>query len=375
MTTSSTKSNKFNPKYKEIAQTLKRRIKDGSYTKGQKLPTIKNLTEEFSASFVTVFRATELLAEEGLVSKGSRKSGTIVLDETQKQNTNCKTIGCLLRAMSGRSDMDNFGLDIMEGIRKTISENEYRFIYHSVDEAEYERRIIELIDKNEICGLILDAKTPLSTLKILSGYGLPSVMYNRHEEIDNLSTVLPDYEAIARNTVTLFKKQGYQRVSFCKIPANINKLTEEKTGDYFPILSMKNSFYTSALEAGYSKEDIILIPEPERDLAETPEAYGLLSTKDQNWKSIGILANNDELALTITKAVNKTNLVIGKDVGIVGCFNLDGAQGPDAPDTWDLNPSSIGSAAANLLIDRIESPELPASNTRLTAKFIDRNSI
>jgi DNA-binding transcriptional MocR family regulator len=53
------------PKYLHLAQTVRRRIQDGTYPSGERIPGEHELAEEFSISRPTVVRALELLKRDG----------------------------------------------------------------------------------------------------------------------------------------------------------------------------------------------------------------------------------------------------------------------------------------------------------------------
>ena len=65
------------PLYIQLAGLLRRRIEDGAFVAGQKLPTLEELEREFALARVTVRQAVELLAKEGLVWSQQGK-GTFV---------------------------------------------------------------------------------------------------------------------------------------------------------------------------------------------------------------------------------------------------------------------------------------------------------
>jgi GntR family transcriptional regulator len=57
------------PKYKEIADDLRQRIRSGEFLQGQKLPTEEDLGDTYEASRNTIRQAVERLSMEGLVAK------------------------------------------------------------------------------------------------------------------------------------------------------------------------------------------------------------------------------------------------------------------------------------------------------------------
>ena len=54
-------------KYEEIANELRRRISDGDYTEGEILPDQIELAKEFDVSRMTLKKAIDIIAMEGLI--------------------------------------------------------------------------------------------------------------------------------------------------------------------------------------------------------------------------------------------------------------------------------------------------------------------
>ncbi len=65
------------PRYIQIADIMRHRIKRGRWPRGEVLPSLEKLMEEFQVARVTVRQAIQLLASEGLVSP-QRGRGTFV---------------------------------------------------------------------------------------------------------------------------------------------------------------------------------------------------------------------------------------------------------------------------------------------------------
>ena len=65
------------PKWRELADRLTERIKNGEFTPGQQLPHIRDLVEAGEGSKATVHAAYKALEAEGLVTS-SRGHGTVV---------------------------------------------------------------------------------------------------------------------------------------------------------------------------------------------------------------------------------------------------------------------------------------------------------
>ena len=65
------------PQYRQVADTLRRRILNGEYREGDIIPTAAELEKLFSVSNITIRKALAILSDEGWVA-GQRGVGTIV---------------------------------------------------------------------------------------------------------------------------------------------------------------------------------------------------------------------------------------------------------------------------------------------------------
>lgn len=75
------------PLYEQIYNDIIEGIENGTYKKGDRLPSEKELSEKYCVSRITSKKALELLAEEGriirMAGKGSFVSGAELTEEVQ----------------------------------------------------------------------------------------------------------------------------------------------------------------------------------------------------------------------------------------------------------------------------------------------------
>jgi DNA-binding GntR family transcriptional regulator len=64
--------------YEQIAEDLRRQVKDGRIKVGTRLPSQRELAEQYGVAVGTLRDALDILADEGVVSRGSTR-GTFVL--------------------------------------------------------------------------------------------------------------------------------------------------------------------------------------------------------------------------------------------------------------------------------------------------------
>jgi GntR family transcriptional regulator len=74
------------PPYVQVADELRREIQTGRYTPGQKLPSVRDLSERFNIASMTVNNALRVLREDGLVFSTPGR-GTFVRDQAATEAT------------------------------------------------------------------------------------------------------------------------------------------------------------------------------------------------------------------------------------------------------------------------------------------------
>jgi len=364
------------PKYEQIADALRQRILGGNLRKGDTLPSVQELSRTFGVSPMTAHRGVQELVRERLVDCKARSQGMVVLRDTVSVPVQHTTLACLLRHHLSRNEQDNFGLEMISGMRQEISERGYRFIHHGLDELDYERRVAELVSSDAVSGLLIDEQTPLSVIRRLAVLPAPLMLLNRWEPAPNLSCVATDFERVGSETVRILKERGYERIRFFYRPLDESQWTEPKRAARHALLRTRQGFIKAMQDEAEANTDVLMIDEirnPERYT--DPAAYGLPMRKGADWRPTGLLALNDKWAVYLIEAIAKTDLVLGKDVGVVGCFDLEvGRHAPTPPSTWTIDRPFIGRMAAKTLIDRIEHPELGTGTIKLPMQFLDRQT-
>lgn len=67
-------------KYQEVAEEIRQKIADGTYSPGDELPSIERLMEQYDVSRTTVRAALKLLTDDGLLNPGRGRRKTTVRD-------------------------------------------------------------------------------------------------------------------------------------------------------------------------------------------------------------------------------------------------------------------------------------------------------
>ena len=359
-------------KYEQVADLLRQDILDGRYTVGGRLPPVRELSRRFATTPPTALRAIQMLAREGSVVSAAGPKGTRVVRDTPPTQARPTTLACLLRPHRPRNEDDNFAADMLQGVRDEVSAHRYRFVYHCMDESGYVDRREHLISEEWVCGVLLDERTPLAEIEILAGMGPPTVIINRLVDLPGLSCVAADYERIGRDSARMMLRKGYARLAYSSLAAFATGGDAAAAQRSYPSSAMLRSFQAAAQAWGALAEPIV---ERSAPVKAPPEFFGLPRRKPADWRPLGILANTGRRAVCILDAIAQTDLVLGRDVGGVGCYDLPcGRRHGQPPSTWAVDPAAIGAAGVSQLIGQIEDPGVAPGMTRIPVEFVDRGT-
>ncbi len=132
------------PRYAQLADLLRQRIARGVWAKGQKLPSLEELVQEFDVARVTVRQAVELLARDGLLSPQAGRGTFVTAVPEQDRRLRLETS---LRALADvyRNDKPKLTLIEEASAKPPLQESDgiaaprYRFMrrVHSTGNAAY----------------------------------------------------------------------------------------------------------------------------------------------------------------------------------------------------------------------------------------------
>lgn len=360
-------------KHQGLTVELRQRIISGAYSIGAKLPPIRQLSAEFGLSTATVSRSVQELAREGLVACHASPSGTVVLRNDAAAPCERTTLACLLRPHRPRNESDNFGLDMIQGLRDEISARGYRFVYHCIDETDFEGRMERLCREPWVAGMVVDSCVTTETLERLSRVGLPAVLLGRCEVAPGVSCVAPDWERCGRQGLNIFLDRGCRRVGFYPSPDSPGFDSIHNIS----CATMFRGFMAAARARGLAEKDIVFIPEvlPKDPVLNEPGQFGLPLDKPEGWEPLGVCVGSDTRARQLVDVIAKTGLALGRDIRVIGCGDVDcSRRGPHPFSTWRTDPLAIGADAIAELAARIEDPARPAAMIKLAHEFVDRGS-
>lgn len=143
--------------YRQLYETIKQRMEDGSYQEGALLPAEADFCREFQVSAITVKKALALLTQEGLVRRVPGR-GTLVCGRgdfparpAERPHAEFRKIGVVLEHVASP-----FGLEMLYRLDQEAAEAgfklEFRFSY---SDQEKESEEIAFLLSEQVEGLIL----------------------------------------------------------------------------------------------------------------------------------------------------------------------------------------------------------------------------
>ena len=317
----------------------------------------------------------EELAREGLVECRPGPRGTIVIRDEPSESAKPTTLACLLRPHRPRNEADNFAVDMIQGVRDEISAHHYRFVYHCLDEDDYEQRMLRLARERWVCGVLADQRTPIGLIRELVDMGLPVTTINRQVPVAGVSCAVPDYERLARESVRMFVEKGYERIGFASIMTEEIRWDQTLKDANYPSESMRRGLRAAATARGMAEKDLVWIVERSGPVQPTPEFFGLPRRKPKDWRPLGVFVDIDRRAVSLLEAIRQTDLVLGTDIGVIGCYDLEIDRHTELPpSTWRIDPLAVGAAAVAQLISCIENGDTTPAVVKIPAEFVDRGT-
>lgn len=140
--------------YQRIYDQLKDEIQAGKFVKGERLPTEKELTEQYFVSRITAKRAMDQLAEDGVIIRIAGKGSFIAKDYPQQiihPNAGRRMIALVMGSYSA-----SFGLEIINGAIAKVEELGCHLIVKSSDSnQEKETQILSHLKESGVAGIIM----------------------------------------------------------------------------------------------------------------------------------------------------------------------------------------------------------------------------
>ncbi len=215
--------------YQKIYNDLLQGIRSQKYPPGSRLPSEKELAEQYSVSRITSKKALEMLADQNLITRRPGK-GSYVLENARADGE--KNTGSLAGTLEGRGKLigvvlDGFGAaygsDVVNGIERECRKQNFHMILKCTygNMAEESKAIEELIALG-VQGIILmcvQGETYNAEVLRLSVEQFPIVMVDRELTGLPIPCVCTDNYQASRDLMALLIERGHRDICFLSHPS------------------------------------------------------------------------------------------------------------------------------------------------------------
>ena len=349
------------PLYMQVYQYLKQALQSQKYKSGDFLPSERELSQSFTVDRLTVRRALEMLAGEGLVEKKAGL-GTRVAEKppvTLGDTVNPKNLIFFLPQSQNAVERisGTFYSGLFFTIENEIKKRGYRLSYTTLSEKE---EIPPILKSGEIAGVFFVSKISAKFLRDAHRLTIPAVVVN--SENDYFSSILTDrvkgtYEAV-QHLINLDHR------CFCFISGIPDYITSQASFEGFKRalgdggLDLHNQVIKEGnwqYDGGYKAMQEVLA--------------------EHNPLPTAVVACNDETAFGAMEAIKSLGRSIPEDFSVVGFDDIDqaGYYRPKLT-TVRVDIELIAKAACQQLFYIIENKENTPFHIVIPTKVIVRES-
>ncbi|MFP5115602.1 GntR family transcriptional regulator [Bacillaceae bacterium C204] len=209
---------------------IKEQIQSGKLRVGDRVPSEKELTEEYHVSQITTKNALAGLAEEGIVERIKGK-GTFVRESNLSSSNNPLNkpkglIGLILPSMKTKVEQE-----FVNYIEKYVTKNGHNLIIKITRESQFEEAdAIEVFRKLEVKGMIIfptEKENYNEAVLRLSLDKFPFVLIDRYMENILTYSVTSENEVGTLEAITYLLNKGHKNIGLVS-PLITNTVTEER---------------------------------------------------------------------------------------------------------------------------------------------------
>ncbi|HEU5098158.1 MAG TPA: GntR family transcriptional regulator [Roseiflexaceae bacterium] len=356
------------PLHLRLRGALQAQIADGTLQPGELLPPERALQEHLGISRATVRQAIKNLVDTGML-KSVVGAGTFVLERRETPSER-NLVGIIVPDAA----FYIYYANLASSLGFQLREAGYR-VDMSIHNDRYETltEIVDSLVSQQVAGVVIVAPNQGSIEPLihqLRAHGIIVLLLTRYlEGFPDVNYVGADNERIGYEAAQHLIQLGH--TSIVHVAGTRSSTAHDRANGYIRALreaQLIPQLFIPPLERGY-------------DLAPDLAPFSIGTDETQLWFSIArreitaAFCFNDATASWVQKEIRNLNLVIPRDLSLIGVDNMPYADFFDAPlTTFALPGEEIGKEAAKLLLRRLNGETFPRERTLLPARFIQRLS-
>ncbi|MCL2369938.1 MAG: GntR family transcriptional regulator [Firmicutes bacterium] len=354
--------------YKEIIDYLEQLIEKNKMIIKYRMPSENQLATKFDVSRITAKNAINNLVESGKLFRRQGK-GTFIVNPNfdAKYNSNLDnraSIGLMLPNFNS-----TFITDIVKGISAHLDKiGMPLLILHSNNNQDTESFLLAHTRNIGVIGLIVlsvDGHLYNKGLLRLALSNFPMVFLDRIISGVEVTSITSDHFQSSFDAFNYLSEYGHRYIGFIRdTHHDINLLEQRYKGYEQAMIEKKISL----------RHDLILTIENDKDIT---KQFGDFLTKSKYMTAVIISCSSFHMP-HLFEAVTKYNIRVPDDISIIVYDNEWFAYKnflPFTPHYIDQRPQSLGHAAAQTVVDIINSRPPSFRNNTVSCKLIEGNSV
>ncbi|MGZ9584849.1 GntR family transcriptional regulator [Paenibacillus marinisediminis] len=364
------------PLYMQVQQYIQNQIEHGELKPNDRIPTEKELMDQFQVSRITVVNALASLAKEGIIyrvpGRGSFVSEAPPTDSAPNQEIKTvleaspsvkdtpapnvarrieRTIGFVMPTLN-----DYFEVRIINAIKRTLKERGYNMLlaYSDGDKEREEQQIRQFMDIGVAGLLLFPVDEDLYNEEILSlkVNQFPFVLIDRYLPGVETHYVCSDNRMGAKMAVQHLMELGHRKIAICTDAYRGTMSVQDRIHGYMDAFQQSGELIDPALIL----TDFTVPNEPEAMMNSELARYM------KSEMATAYIALNGQLGIYLKMIAERHGFRVPEDISIVSFDDPGSPNGHNGYFTHiDQNEAEIGRLAASTLADLLEKP---AGNSR-----------
>ncbi len=348
--------------YRQLGSLVRERIQSGDLRPGDAIPSQRLLSQIMQVSEVTIRRALQELAEEGLL-EARAGGGTFVLSPGQSSQPGVRTqtpsrrlpFGTLSIGIAFADLRDGYPFfrPMIEGIRDDAPQTISARLFDAPLTGD-----IGALDLGGIDGVIAMSPVNLDVVTRCHAVGLPCVLLYADIADGRSRCIVVDYAPAILQTFVHLRDRGRRRVAL--VTASADRFSTGRLTDA----------YTTAIELNQFPHDPDWIINAGYDERDGYHAMQRLMSLPPDQRPDAVIFASDHPARGALVAAHELSIHVPRDVAIVGAGDLLGPSGWSVPlTTIDLKFAEVGRRARQTLIALIEGQTPPPLRQSIRAEL------
>lgn len=354
--------------YLRVKNGLLKEISQGDYLSNQLIPSEKQLCDQYSVSLITVRRALDELAKEGVIEKQQGKGSVVVNNSGETQTTilqqegNIFNIGILLIGLNQGvyptkfEYTNNWSSKIIYGMKRILGEQE--LFMAGLASADQIVEKLPFLPIHKADRVLLLGGWNGSLIQYLKEQGKQVYLYNNFEDNVVVPSVNNDDRESCYQAVQHFINQGHRKIAVINGFYDFSESRERYLG-------FQGALYQNGMD---------ILPYYVKWGDYTPESgYYLMQEllSSGHSRPTAVFCANDTVAAGAFHAISEAGLKCPEDVSLIGHDNLDLSEhiGPGLS-SIDPNFNEVGYLLGKLMMDKQVKNEVYLVKN----KFIQRSS-